>query len=150
MHVRVVIIFLFVTVLLVGCSSPHQLPTAPTPIPRLIPATLPAGEVAPTAPAEATETPGEATEPSPGGDAAQGQQVFEANCAVCHSLSVELKVGPGMAGLFADQAGLPNGQPFSEENLREWIRDGGGAMPGIPLGETEMSELIAFLRQETQ
>jgi hypothetical protein len=59
-------------------------------------------------------------------------------------------VGPGLAGLFANQAGLPSGQPFTEENLREWIRNGGGAMPGIPLGDTEMSDLFAFLRQETQ
>ena len=82
MRVRVVFIVLVVMVLLVGCSSPHQLPTAPTPIPRLIPATLPAGKAEPTVPAE-TEMPGGATEPSPGGDPAQGQQVFEADCRPC-------------------------------------------------------------------
>lgn len=153
MRVRLGIIVLVVAVLLVGCSSPHQLPTAPTPIPRLVVATLPPGQAQPTlAPplAEPGATPDGSEEPAAGADAATGQQVFEGSCAVCHDLSDQPKVGPGMAGLFANQGALPSGQPFSEENLREWIRNGGGAMPGIPLGQGEMDDLITFLRQETQ
>jgi cytochrome c2 len=152
MGVRFGIVILIVTLLLIGCTSPHRLPQAPTPIPRLMPATLPASQAYPTAPS-ATEpaVAGAGDEPAlPGGDEARGQQVFESNCAVCHNLTSQPKVGPGLAGLFVSQAPLPNGQPFTEENLREWIHNGGGAMPGIPLGEGETNDLIAFLRQETQ
>jgi cytochrome c2 len=143
MRVRLVT-FLAVTLLLIGCTSPHQLPEAPTPIPRLAPATLPADQSSPAA-TEPTMAPA-----GGGGDSLRGQQVFEANCSVCHNLTDQPKVGPGLGGLFANQPSLPNGRPFNEANLREWIHNGGGAMPGIPLGEGETDDLIAFLRQETQ
>ena len=37
------LILLLLVLALAGCASPHKLPEAPTPIPRLIPATLPPG-----------------------------------------------------------------------------------------------------------
>jgi cytochrome c2 len=149
MRVPLGIIILVLTLLLMGCTSPHRLPEAPTPIPQLVPATLPSSQTQPTVPSATEPAAGDA-QGQPAGDATRGQQVFESNCAVCHNLSDQPKVGPGLAGLFANQPTLPNGQPFTEENLREWIHNGGGAMPGIPLGEGETNDLIAFLRQETQ
>jgi cytochrome c2 len=146
MRFRFAIVLFAVVLLLVGCSSPHRVPTAPTPIPRLVQATMPPSAAQPTAPPTAAE-PGA---PAEDGNVAEGQQVFETSCAVCHNLTDAPKVGPGLAGLFAEQAELPNGQSFTEENLRAWITNGGGAMPGIPLGQAEMDNLIAFLQQETQ
>jgi hypothetical protein len=54
-----------------------------------------------------------------------------------------------LAGLF-DRDVLPNDQPMSDENLAEWITTGGGAMPGLPLSDGELGQLIAFLREATQ
>lgn len=152
MRVRPGIAILVVTFLLMGCSSPHPLPTAPTPIPQLNPATMAPDAVQPTEPPPAEPAATPVAEPGPAvvGDAVQGRQVFDGKCSVCHDLSYQTKVGPGLAGLFADQSVLPNGQPFTEASLREWIANGGGMMPGIPLAEREMDDLIAFLRQETQ
>jgi mono/diheme cytochrome c family protein len=94
-----------------------------------------------------------AVEPTPAGsteDLVQvGSQQFEQNCAACHSLTTEAKAGPGLAGLF-DKNQLPNGNPVNEENLKGWIVSGGGAMPGIPLTEEQLTAVVAFLKEETQ
>jgi mono/diheme cytochrome c family protein len=136
---------LFVIALLaVGCG-PQPLPEAPTPIPTLAPATMPA--------TEATQPPAQ-TGPAPtaaeGEDLVEaGNQVFQQNCAFCHNLTAEALVGPGLAGLFELDA-LPNGNPVNDENLREWILQGGGAMPPIALDDAELDQVIAFLREATQ
>lgn len=130
-------------VLLVSACGPQPLPEEPTPIPTLAPATLPA------ATATEAEPGGEATPGDGGGLVEAGQQVFEQNCSSCHALTDETRVGPGLAGLF-DLQELPNGEAMNEENLRVWIRNGGGAMPGIPLNDDDMDAVIAFLRDATQ
>ena len=149
-----ILALLMVSLLAAACGAQPYDP--PTPIPTLPPATLPA-EMPTEAPAAAAtpveETAGTAapTEAAAGGEdaLAAGSQVFEQNCAACHNLTAEAKVGPGLAGLFEiDQ--LPNGQPLNDENLREWIRNGGGAMPGIPLTAEQMDVLIPYLRDATQ
>ncbi len=135
-------------ILLVGCIAacgPQSLPLAPTPIPTLAPATLPVP--LPTEPA-APVAPGE-TAPATGGGSEAGAQVFEQTCSVCHNLTNEAKVGPGLAGLFELDA-LPNGNPVDDQNLREWIRTGGGAMPGMPLTDEQLSDVVAFLKEATQ
>lgn len=136
-------------ILLVAACGPQPLPEAPTSIPTLAPATLPvatatepSGEGA--APLEETEVPG-----ASGALVETGRGVFEQNCIVCHNLTAEAKVGPGLAGLF-EMEQLPNGEPFSEENLQSWIRNGGGAMPGFPLDQADMDALVAFLKDATQ
>ena len=136
-----------------GCS-PQDLPDAPTPIRTLYPATLPAVVTLPpaeTGQAEPAQTPepGETAQAADGAIIQVGQQVFEQNCSVCHTLTNETRVGPGLAGLF-DQDQLPNGNPVTEENLREWIHNGGGAMPPVPLPDDEMDAVIAFLAEATQ
>jgi mono/diheme cytochrome c family protein len=129
MYHRLTLLILLTGLLLVGCISPQPLPNEPTPIPTLIPATMPAES----APAQAAST---GTDP--------GSGIFDANCSVCHNLNAEAKVGPGLAGLF-EKSELPNGNPVNEENLKEWIRTGGGAMPGLPLSDSELDALVAFL-----
>ena len=125
---------------LAGCAGPHELPVAPTPIPTLAPATLPA--VTPVAPTGEGETAGAVA-------TGQGAEIFNANCAGCHSLGAEAVVGPGLAGLFQDS--LPTGKPRHEANLVEWIQDGGGSMPGVAGIEGEaMDQLLLFLKQETE
>ena len=130
-----------------ACSSPQPLPDAPTPIRTLYPATLP--HVVPPPPS-GTEVAGGDETPEAGDPTVQaGGQVFEQNCAVCHNLTAETKVGPGLAGLF-DLDQLPNGNPVTDENLQEWITNGGGAMPGVPLSQDELDQVIAFLHEATQ
>ena len=139
MYVRVIVAVGLIGLVMTGCAGPQPLPEAPTPIPSLIPATLPAvtvmagaEEVLPEAVAEAL-----------------GQEMWEANCVECHSLTSEQKVGPGLAGLWA-RTGLPSGNPFNEENLGAWIKAGGGAMPGFgSLSDEELSALVNFLRGAT-
>lgn len=126
---------------LAGCAGPHELPVAPTAIPTLAPATLPA--VTPVAPTGEGETVGAVA-------TGQGAEIFNANCAGCHSLGAEAVVGPGLAGLFQKDS-LPNGKPLNEANLVEWIHEGGGSMPGFPGIEGEaMDQLLLFLKQETE
>ena len=131
----------------VACN-PQPLPDAPTPIRTLYPATLPAYNTQP--PAEGTAEPGQTTEPGGGGDAAvqAGEQVFQTNCSPCHNLTTETKVGPGLAGLF-ERDQLPNGNPITDENLRDWITHGGGAMPPVPLPDDDLDAVIAFLHVAT-
>jgi mono/diheme cytochrome c family protein len=136
--------------LFVAACNPQPLPDAPTPIRTLFPATLPAVVTQP--PSGTQQAGGQQTaEPGATGDTGvqAGQQVFEKNCAVCHNLTAETKVGPGLAGLF-EREQLPNGNPITDENLREWITNGGGAMPPVPLAEDELTQVIAFLHEATQ
>lgn len=124
-----------------GCAGPHELPVAPTPIPTLAPATLPAAT--PMAPTGEGATADEVA-------AGHGAEIFNANCAMCHSLGAEPLIGPGLAGLFQNDS-LPNGKPLNEANLVEWIHKGGGGMPGFPGIEGEaMDQLLLFLKQETE
>ncbi|MFN2226771.1 MAG: c-type cytochrome [Anaerolineae bacterium] len=134
--------------LLVSACGPQPLPEEPTPIPTLAPATLPAATATEPAAGGETTSGGEAT-PGGGDLVAAGQQVFEQNCSVCHNLTTETKVGPGLAGLFSLEQ-LPNGEPVNEENLGSWIRSGGGGMPAIPLNDTDLEAVIAFLKDATQ
>jgi mono/diheme cytochrome c family protein len=144
-----VLSLVLITSMAVGCGQQPFI--EPTPIPTLVPATLPpvaptespsGGEVMPTEPAGG--------EPPDTTDLIQaGSQVFETSCAPCHNLTAETKVGPGLAGLY-DRDQLPNGMPVSDENLGEWIRNGGGAMPGLPLTDEQLAQVIAFLKDATQ
>lgn len=144
---------MFILLFAAACG-PQTVPEAPTPIRTLYPATLPAVVTPPlvgTGVAEGEETPEPGVVPGTGGSAAvqAGQQVFERSCAVCHTLTTQALVGPGLAGLF-ERDQLPNGDPVTDENLREWIIHGGGAMPAVPLPEDELNQVIAFLHEATQ
>lgn len=145
-----------VILLIAGCAQQPFI--EPTPIPTLAPATLPAttpteaAAVEDIAPTAATEG-GAAAEETPPADETDlvgaGAQVFEQTCAVCHNLTTETKVGPGLSGLF-DKETLPNGNPVNDENLAEWITNGGGAMPAMPLTGDQLAAVVAFLKEATQ
>ena len=121
----------------------------PTAIPTLVPATLPAVTPTPVVRVEAEPTSPDAEPASPEELAQAGQEVFEQTCAVCHKLTAEALVGPGLAQLF-NRDNLPNGEPFNEESLKKWIVTGGGAMPGLPLTEEQLAQVVAFLKEATQ
>ena len=85
------------------------------------------------------------------GDAAKGKEVFEANCAICHEITDQDKVGPGLKGVskkgphkLSDGTERKDGSP---EVLRKQIVEGGGAMPpvGAALSEKEVDDVIAYL-----
>jgi len=133
MHLRLIFLIVIIGLFAIGCG-PHELPTAPTPIPTLIPATLPAGPVATVA----------AQSQSGGGVA-----IFNTNCSGCHNLTAETKVGPGLGPLFT-LAKLPNGKPVNDDNLKQWIHTGGGAMPGFSsLTDDQLNQLLAYLKGAT-
>jgi cytochrome c len=93
--------------------------------------------------------------------ASPGERIFASRCAVCHSTGAEAGIGPGLGGLFApggpalpdgvDYGGrLPNCAAITDENVAAWIRAGGqgqiGKMPGMPLSEQEMADLLTYLK----
>jgi mono/diheme cytochrome c family protein len=63
---------------LAACNTPQPLPVAPTPIPTLAPATLPAPGAAGGTPVSGV------TFPSAPPSQAAGEAIFKANCASCH------------------------------------------------------------------
>lgn len=110
------------------------------------------------------ESAGQMTAATSSGDVAEGQVVFNRGCNTCHAITDEVRVGPGLAGLFGpggptlpsgvDYGGnLPNGQPITVESVKAWIRTGGqgqiGMMPpngNVPnLSDDELTDLVAYL-----
>ena len=92
---------------------------------------------------------------------ALGESLFRTRCATCHAITSEMRIGPGLAGLFqsggpslpagVDYAGnLPNGLSITDTNVANFIRQGGrytiGAMPGFDLTDSEIRALITYLR----
>ena len=81
------------------------------------------------------------------GDAAKGKEVFD-QCSVCHnSDSTEVKMGPGLKGLFK-RAKLNSGKPVSDANVLNQINEGGNGMPPYKdvLSDAEKANVMAFLK----
>ena len=81
------------------------------------------------------------------GDAAKGKNVFT-QCAACHNPdSTEVKLGPGLKGLFK-RATLKNGKKVNEDNVRDAINNGGGKMPPFAdiLTDDDRDNVIAYLK----
>ena len=79
---------------------------------------------------------------------AQGKDVFEANCGVCHNAdSEERKMGPGLKGLF-EKAELLNKKKPSDATVIQMINEGGNGMPsfGDILTKAEKDDLLAYLK----
>ncbi len=84
----------------------------------------------------------------PAGTPAKGKEVFASNCSVCHnSDSTEVKVGPGLKGLFK-HAALNNKKKVTSANVLEVINMGGNGMPsyGDMLTAAEKANVLAFLK----
>jgi mono/diheme cytochrome c family protein len=86
------------------------------------------------------------------GDAAKGKEVFEANCAICHEVTDQDKVGPGLKGISKKGPHkLSDGTEHKDHSpavLRKQIVEGGGAMPpvGAALSDQEVADVIAYLQ----
>src|SRR5271169_433176 len=82
------------------------------------------------------------------GDAAKGKEVFD-QCSVCHnSDSTEVKMGPGLKGLFKKEKMTSTGKPVTEANIRTKIEEGGNGMPSYKdiLSAEEKANVIAYLK----
>jgi len=82
------------------------------------------------------------------GDAAKGKEVFD-QCSVCHnSDSTDVKVGPGLKGLFKKDKMSTTGKPVTDANVRSKIEEGGNGMPAYKdvLSDAEKADVIAYLR----
>ena len=82
------------------------------------------------------------------GDPKKGKAVFEENCSMCHeSASMEVKVGPGLKGLFK-RAKLQSGKPVNDANVLSTINNGGDTMPPFAdaLKPADKDNVIAFLK----
>jgi mono/diheme cytochrome c family protein len=93
-----VFIFLVATAILSGCASPQVSAFHPTPIPTLLPATMPSNRIEP------TSTPALIIESFPAGipSAADGQALYIEHCTRCH----------GVDG----QGRVPNARNFGDED----------------------------------
>ena len=82
------------------------------------------------------------------GDAAKGQEVFD-QCSVCHNAdSTEVKIGPGLKGLFKRPKLSTTGKPTNDANVKEKIEEGGNGMPAYKdiLSDEEKANVIAYLK----
>ena len=80
----------------------------------------------------------------------EDKSLFARHCGLCHSLSgVWKRVGPPLSGLF-ERKQLINGQPVTEENVRDLIGKGGpGLMPGFQhmLTRDQIGDLVRYLKE---
>ncbi len=82
------------------------------------------------------------------GDAAKGKGVFADNCAACHNAdSAEVKMGPGLKGLFK-KAKLSGGAAVNDASVLAKVEAGGNGMPGYKdiLNATEKANVMAYLK----
>jgi mono/diheme cytochrome c family protein len=85
------------------------------------------------------------------GDAAKGKEVFDDNCAICHEVSDQDKVGPGLKGISKKgQHKLSDGTEHKDHSpavLHKQIVQGGGGMPavGANLSDKEVNDVLAYL-----
>jgi cytochrome c5 len=80
--------------------------------------------------------------------AKSGKDLFTANCSICHFPDrKDIKVGPGLQGLFKNQTLPKTGRPTSEKNIRETIVNGGEKMPPFKhLKDQEIKAIINYLK----
>jgi len=102
-----------------------------------------------------------------GGDPVAGASVFR-QCASCHIVnSTEMKIGPGLKGLFGRRAGTVADFPYSqamkssgltwnEDTLRAYLANPKAKVPGNKMGfggvkdPKRLEDLLAYLKQATR
>lgn len=78
------------------------------------------------------------------GDAARGEQIYEAKCGACHSLDAN-RVGPAHRGVVGRKAGTAPGFAYSDalrkagfrwtpQRLDRWLTDPSAYVPGSRMG----------------
>lgn len=76
---------------------------------------------------------------------ARGAAVFQQNCARCHyPTSTSSLHGPGLQGL-TKLPTMPSGAPPTDERLTYVILHGRTMMPGTPLSDDQLRDLLAYL-----
>ena len=80
---------------------------------------------------------------------AQGKEIFEKRCAVCHYADSDAKkIGPGLKGLFKRGSFTVNKNKVTDETLKTWIENGDQLMPPFKdqLAASEIKDLIAYVK----
>lgn len=80
------------------------------------------------------------------GDAAEGQELFDVKCSICHNAdNKEKKIGPGLQGI--KDGKLPSGKDATAENILKNINEGGGGMPAFEklLSDEEKEHIVAYV-----
>jgi mono/diheme cytochrome c family protein len=76
---------------------------------------------------------------------ARGAAIYQAKCARCHNpTSTQPLHGPGLQALTKRKA-MPSGAPPTDERLTAVILHGRSDMPGTPLADDQMNDLLAYL-----
>jgi len=76
---------------------------------------------------------------------ARGAEVYQEKCARCHyPTSTRGLHGPGLQALTKQKA-MPSGAPPTDERLTEVILHGHQMMPGTPLDDDQLRDLLAYL-----
>ncbi len=76
---------------------------------------------------------------------ARGAVVFQQNCARCHYATTTSSLhGPGLQAL-TKQPTMPSGMPPTDERLTVVILHGRTMMPGTPLTDSQLQDLLAYL-----
>lgn len=99
------------------------------------------------------------------GDAARGDELYNARCIACHSLDAN-RIGPLHRGVFGRKAGAVadynyspavrnSGVIWNEETLNRWLTDPGALIPGNKMGfrintPKDREDVIAFLKRESR
>ena len=80
--------------------------------------------------------------------AKSGEELFEANCSICHFPDrKDKKVGPGLKELFKNPKLPKTGRPTSEKNIRETLINGGEKMPPFKhLKKDDITAIIDYLK----
>ena len=95
------------------------------------------------------------------GDVVHGQVVF-AKCALCHNVTAQAKIGPGLAGVVGRKAGaVPGfnyspalvafGKTWDEQTLDKWLEDPEKLIPNNDMATrvpdaTDRANIIAYLK----
>ncbi len=76
---------------------------------------------------------------------ARGAQVYQEKCARCHyPTSTRGLHGPGLQAITKVKA-MPSGAPPTDERLTAVILHGHQIMPGTPLDDDQLRDLLAYL-----
>jgi mono/diheme cytochrome c family protein len=77
---------------------------------------------------------------------ARGAQVYRQKCAKCHYPTTTHPLnGPGLQALTKIKA-MPSGAPPTDERITYVILHGRNMMPGTQLTDSQLSDLLAYLR----